>query len=148
MDVCLMCKEPINSPLTVEEIDKHIELWLPGELSRGFADFQTALITYADSPFIREPKPLSGKIICIYCYVKEVYQWLDGMNGELAERFLDTFSFGFAKRTFRSHEEHADIDMEGQRKEFGICDECGEYTDELVELEGEWVCVACERFRI
>lgn len=34
----------------------------------------------------------------------------------------------------------------GEDTDFGICDECGEYMEDLVPREGEWLCEECERF--
>lgn len=28
-------------------------------------------------------------------------------------------------------------------EEFGICDECGEYAEELRLLNGRWICIEC-----
>lgn len=32
-----------------------------------------------------------------------------------------------------------------EKDEFGVCDECGEYTEELVLIDGSWVCKGCSR---
>ena len=37
--------------------------------------------------------------------------------------------------------------LEAEEEEFGICDECGEYTKGLVNNSGEWLCQNCERFK-
>jgi len=29
------------------------------------------------------------------------------------------------------------------KEEFGVCDECGDYTEELVLIEGNWLCRGC-----
>jgi len=29
------------------------------------------------------------------------------------------------------------------KDEFGVCDECGEYTEELILIEGSWLCREC-----
>ncbi len=29
------------------------------------------------------------------------------------------------------------------KDEFGVCDECGEYTEALVLIEGTWICKDC-----
>lgn len=29
------------------------------------------------------------------------------------------------------------------KEEFGVCDDCGEYTEELILIEGSWVCKTC-----
>jgi len=31
------------------------------------------------------------------------------------------------------------------KEEFGVCDECGEYTEELMLIESNWVCKDCSR---
>ena len=30
-------------------------------------------------------------------------------------------------------------------EEYGVCDECGEYTEELVLMDGSWNCRACSQ---
>ena len=144
-ELCLLCKEPITNPLTIEDIAKHVEIWLPEELSKDFLEFHSSLLSHLhpeESPLI------PGKAVCIYCYVKEVYDWLTVEDDQIGERFLDTFSFGFSKESLRKHVKmHLIKDTEEERKEFGICDECGEYTDDLVEAGGEWVCMTCETYK-
>ena len=31
------------------------------------------------------------------------------------------------------------------KDEFGVCDECGEYTRELVLIDSAWICKGCSR---
>ena len=33
-----------------------------------------------------------------------------------------------------------------EKTDFGICDECGSYTETLALVAGEWVCASCTRF--
>ncbi len=33
--------------------------------------------------------------------------------------------------------------MVEKEAEFGVCDECGEYTEELMLMEGAWICKKC-----
>jgi len=35
------------------------------------------------------------------------------------------------------------VGNKNEKKQLGICDVCGEYSDELVCIEGEWVCDSC-----
>ena len=34
----------------------------------------------------------------------------------------------------------------GNKPDFGICDECGEYTDNIAYVGGDWVCTSCTRY--
>lgn len=33
--------------------------------------------------------------------------------------------------------------MDSNSEEFGMCDECGDYTTRLYYVEGEWQCKTC-----
>ena len=35
-------------------------------------------------------------------------------------------------------------EVENMDEEFGICDECGEYSDSLGLVNGRWICVICK----
>jgi len=39
--------------------------------------------------------------------------------------------------------EDTDCKIKEIKEEFGVCDECGDYTDELALVEGAWICRAC-----
>jgi len=38
-----------------------------------------------------------------------------------------------------------DAGMRESDNEFGVCDECGEYTEELILISGTWICKQCSR---
>lgn len=141
-ELCLFCKEPITTPLDIQTIQEHISLWLPSNLQSAFDELHSAL-TSQTQEWYRLGKA-DERLVCIHCYVKEVYEWLKGMDRPLAEQFLEVFSFGFSKESFESDDIHQVDELFGRRRtEFGICDECGEYTDELEYVAGEWMCDEC-----
>lgn len=36
--------------------------------------------------------------------------------------------------------------LEEDTPDFGICDKCGEYMNDLITVDGEWICQNCENF--
>lgn len=35
-----------------------------------------------------------------------------------------------------------------EKDEFGVCDDCGDYTEELVLIEGNWICNNCSHMEL
>jgi len=139
---CMLCKEHITNPLSLDSLGHHIEQWLPSRLGDDFRRFHT-MLKQMEEHGVGDSSLFSEQVICIHCYIKELYQWLMRTDGELAEKFLRIFSFGYKKGTFESSEEAPPPDFHGVESRFGICDECGEYSNDLVSDTGEWVCEEC-----
>ncbi|RLI98519.1 MAG: hypothetical protein DRO99_00470 [Candidatus Aenigmatarchaeota archaeon] len=150
--ICQICKEPINNFVCLECLAKDISTWLPPGLSDRFTKFNDWFLdTFKHMPHTVTRHhivcDLRGKgSVCLYCYVNEVFQWLMGEDKPVARRFRKLFSFGMRKGDFKQIiKSHAKpiSEVEEMEKEEGICDECGEYSDELHILNGRWVCRVC-----
>jgi len=138
-----MCKEPITTPLHIDKIRDHIEMWLPSSVTKNFLQLHSELITSLRK-WHRMRESETEQIVCLHCYIKEVYHWLKAMDSNLGERFIETFSFGFDRESFEKNDIHQVEHVHGKiETEFGICDECGEYTDKLEYMTGEWLCNEC-----
>jgi len=150
--MCQICKEPIHNFVCIDCLSKDISKWLPEDLSSRFGAYNDWFLEMFDYQhqdaehhnILCNSGTTSN--ICIYCYVNEVYQWLCEHDKAVAKRFRDLFSFGMKKTDFRevilAHAEPIS-EVENMREEFGICDECGEYSDELQLLNGRWICHEC-----
>ncbi len=129
-------------------VARDIRKFLPKKLTMGFQRFHENFYHHFDSPqlvlngavYCMNCRSTKESPICPNCYIKEAYQWLEEKDKRLAKRFLKLFSFG-GPIDFRSDSE-APVE-----EEFGVCDECGEYTEELVMVNGEWVCKECAGYR-
>jgi hypothetical protein len=150
VQICQLCKEPIQNYVSLRALGNEIESWLPTEESVMFRKFHTDFLhtfRYPDRPAQHHIiTNRQGPMICIYCYVNEVFQWLSGVNGAVAKRFRRFFSFGMRKEDFREIIiSHAQPVTEGSTEaaSFGICDSCGEYADELAHTDGGLLCEGC-----
>jgi hypothetical protein len=84
--------------------------------------------------------------LCPYCYTNEVIYWLKNKDANLATKFAQLFPFDFEKighKEFFRTQINPITDDKPIKKRFGICDACGEYSDDLTCPKGEWVCPDC-----
>ena len=141
---CNICKEPAWNFMCMNCVAKDVDKFLPRKLSPQFQQFHRNFYTHFDSPqlilngqvYCVNCKSTQESPICQHCYTREVHTWLEERNLSVARQFLKMFSFG-------GLEEHTAADNPSSEVEFGICDECGEYADELENVDGEWMCTEC-----
>ncbi len=154
--VCQICKDPVWSFICPECLGKDIGGWLPKDLSANFSKFHRFLV---DSFSPKNYKPIfvpcikcKGKTvatICPFCYIAETFQWLRDKNRNLASVLLNFIPMAKDWKVTETdgcvwEEGYIPItEMKYEDKRFGLCDECGEYSDELVIQDSEWVCRDC-----
>ena len=151
LSVCQMCKEPVWNFICVDCIAEGIRDFLPSVFRSSFDSFQHTLSIYFHGDESAGNACLSchkhcSFALCHYCYTSEVYQWLEETNQPLAKRFMNVFSFGFYSPSLASASQEP-VAWEQRKEDAGICDECGNYSDELFLLSGEWACRDCGRVR-
>ena len=135
----MLCKEEVTNPLQIENIGRHIELWIPDGLAKGFEKLNTAILEGKT-----EGRGIEEKLICVHCYINEIYQWILERDVDVADRFLKAFSLGYSKQSFENLGPWEGLaEEEEEEMEFGVCDECGEYSEELKGSGGEWLCQDC-----
>jgi len=85
--------------------------------------------------------------ICMHCYINEVFGWFKDKNYNIARKFIQKFSFGFDikmhKNIIASFDEKSITELGNEKHNFGICDDCGEYSEELKLSNGKFVCSSC-----
>lgn len=154
--VCQICKDAVWSFICPDCLGKDIGQWLPKDLSLKFSEFHRSLVD-SFKPIAYKPifvpcikcKRKTVATICPFCYITEVFNWLRDKDEGLASvlfRFLPlardwkiTEKDGCAwKEGFRPMTE-----MRRGKRDIGLCDECGEYSEELVMHNSKWVCRDC-----
>jgi len=86
--------------------------------------------------------------ICPHCYAKEVFLWLLERNQEVAEKFSRTFNYDFLNTGYTpgvivNNLTPIILCEKHETSEQSICDKCGEPSDDLKEINGEWLCESC-----
>lgn len=145
--LCMLCKELITNPISIDTISKHISLWLPPELVDSFKHLNDTVEKHITSYYrVTESENPKEQLLCVHCYVKEIHQWLEKADPDRAGRFLDAFSFGYSRSSYTQEEAFEPQDTQSNTHLFGLCDECGEYADELSSATGEWLCEDCAHY--
>ncbi len=150
MHICQICKEPIWNFICIDCISKDIKNQLPEKLSGEFLEFHNVIsksFRFTQEGF--KPCLICGvsdaSSVCPVCYITEMYMWFkdNGLMKSVRKKFH--FNFERYERLMKTHEivpiTEDEENMRGE--EFGICDECGEYSDELISVDGRWVCREC-----
>ena len=154
--ICNICHEHIWSFICNDCLAEDVGNLLLEDLDK-FEDFHQEVKAAFSSEHIGYLRCMSCKEwkqapICMYCYLGEVYHWLKGSYPELAEQVArmlplqkgSEFSEVHGIRLKKEAKPLSDGDEPLERVEFGLCDVCGEYSDELVTRDSGWVCKSCE----
>ena len=157
--VCQICKEPVTNFICPNRLATSMKDWLPSKIVDGFIRFHNVFLKHFNSEYcsfgnVRSHCESKNVIctesdrarVCAFCYITEVYEWLNHKNSAVAEQFLQIFSLGYKKVRYKFENKivrQAITESRTWKKDSGICDECGEYSDELNIENGEWVCKAC-----
>lgn len=152
--VCPVCKDPVWSFICPDCLAEQVKNWLPSDLKEDFFRFSCNLISYFSNAGEKSSLPcLNCKTvkevsICPFCYIAEVFHWLEGRDKRLAREV----------RRFIPEEQEWKIDFSGcvwkdgikpitetenPKTDEGICEKCGEYSDNLSYSEGKWICEDC-----
>lgn len=150
--ICQLCKEQISNPICIDCKAKNVESWLPDRLSPDFKKFHAFISHHFDS-FDLE---LGGVYclncgtdketsICIHCYLSEVAGWIKERDTMLSRKFAKVFlvNFVYKKEVVGMQRLEKLAEAREHETEFGICDDCGEFSDELRLINGRWMCSSC-----
>lgn len=150
---CVLCNEPIWSFICMDCVSDGVRSWLPSRLAPAFERFQAGL-----SEGLQREERLQcvrcgrAKPVAMdwYCSMNEMAQWLQHENPQLGDQLLKLLPFQdslasplHGVRLKPTVKPLGDGDAPFERREFGLCDECGEYCDELQGIANEWVCGRC-----
>jgi hypothetical protein len=146
-----MCKEPIWNFICIDCIGKDIENLLPFDMRSEFSIFHRDIKRCFYSDYDKEPcikcKTENSVCVCLACYTSELYLWFLDKNPDLAKKLLRISPSDKRRRYVPPTMDDIQTISELRNKEKidGICDACGEYSDDLEESEGVWVCDDCRR---
>ena len=148
--ICQLCREPIWNFLCIDCLSNNVQKWLPASFSQEFSGFHRTIKSHFHT-FISdnfEPcidcRKINETPICPYCYTHEVYHWISPLKPDLAENFRKIFFFYPFEGTEQLKSCTKPIEgMSNKKTGIGACDVCGEFSEILWGLEGNWCCEGC-----
>lgn len=149
--VCQLCREPIWNFLCIDCLGENIKRWLPNDFGQQFVRFHQSLKSHFHTFIASNFEPcldcnmLNETPICPHCYTHEAYHWISTINTDTAAKFSKIFFFYPFEGSEFVKSDSQPIDASGTQPKngFGMCDNCGEYSDNL-ELAGNgWCCEIC-----
>jgi protein-arginine kinase activator protein McsA len=124
------------------------------EILSEFEKFSQDLKNRFESSLEREKCIKCGEktevIICPYCYTKEVFDFLSLKDRKLAEDFIQIFNFDFLKVGHLSESISTRnlipiiIADKKENSDLNICENCGNQSEDLREVNGSYICEVCE----
>ena len=157
--ICRMCFEPIFNFLCIDCLGKTVSTWLSKEKSnlvKSFNSFHSKLRAYFSSDENEEKCIKCGRttnaVLCPYCYVNEIFWWMFEKDMKLAKKFYRFFNFDFLGTGFlptpkiRNLEGIIISEERREELEFGICENCGNVSENLERKDGRWICESCRDY--
>jgi len=153
--ICRICFEPIINFLCTDCLSKTISRWLSSQdkqLLVEYQKFNSFLLNFFSSDeqeFCVKCKRKSNTILCPYCYTNEVFWWLFTKNINLAKKFAYLFNFDFLGTGFYPHAKTRNLkpiiitEDQDNFNEIGICESCGQLSENLKKENGLWLCESC-----
>ncbi len=148
--ICKICKEPIWNFICPDCLAENIRKTIPGSFLGRFSAFHSKFSAFFGSVFDAQEMCIKcgnpqTTAVCMHCYITEVLAWLKNESPQVEKHLEPLLNYGFDK-----HEEFIGSIMaepvtrnNNYITDSGICDECGEYSEKLLLVNGEWVCRDC-----
>lgn len=153
--ICKMCLEPIFNFICIDCLKNSFSNWLATKnpkLIDEFQNFHNNLLRSFSSDenqeFCIKCKQTIDTVLCPYCYSKEVFWWIFSKDVKLSSEFSKIFNFDFLGTgylpTIKARNLEPILIIKGREKtDINICENCEQPSDNLKELNGEWLCESC-----
>lgn len=148
--ICKMCKEPIWNFFCVDCLAKDVKGVIPENLSDKFQLFHSNIVRHFGHDMHTEPCVNCHKenevSVCPYCYSNEVFYWLlraDPIAAKRIMRMLPVFKHHYPREFINMNMVDAITQTGTSRKEEGVCERCGVFSENLTETDTGWVCEDC-----
>lgn len=155
--ICRLCLEPVFNHICVDCLENSVEKWFEKfnlSILPEFKKFSESLKKHFESSFEREKcikcKRENETIFCPYCYSKEIFDFLLTKNGALAKSFIRIFNFDFLGTGYESllvptnNLPQLILTDEQEDHDLNICENCGNQSEDLRNVNGNYICGECE----
>ncbi len=167
--ICRICLEPVTNFICTDCLFRNIQSWVSANSSRAneltllltgkHASIKQMLSQDANRAFCVSCRENVDEIACPCCYLYEMHAVVKSAEPAVAPRFEKEFNFDFifhhgmsqlslwesihgrllSSRAFRP------IVINDKRRgtDLNMCDGCEVESEELAEVDGEWLCESC-----
>ena len=153
--ICQLCKDPIWSFICPHCLGREIIRWLPARIRKAFGRFNNNFLANFSATIDMDGlsclrcRKIRIANICPFCYLAEVYDWLHETMPALAENFFRMIPMRREMKVGPGVVSWSDGVVPISHTEFretdeGICEACERYSDELIHVDGRWICKDCE----
>lgn len=143
--LCKICKEPIWNFLCVDCLAKDVKKVIPKWLLKDFFLFHRRMVknfhSYYDRTYCLKCKHESYVVVCPYCYLNEALSEMSKKAPILAKKLVR--SLPFFKHPYTKKEARTITEFTNRKTTYGVCDECGEYSEYLEKTDRGWLCENC-----
>jgi hypothetical protein len=153
--ICRLCLEPIYNFICINCLQKSVFQWLSKidqKLANEIQAFHSSLLDKFSSDinheFCVKCKNTVNTVICPYCYVKEIFWLIFDKNIKVSKSLAKLFDFdflgtGYLPVTKVRNLNPVIITYKKPKSDFNICDSCGQISEDLKEVNGNWICETC-----
>lgn len=155
--ICKLCLEPLFNFICVDCLADSIKKFLffgNLQLLKDFELFHKKFSRFFSSHNLEKKarcvkcKRIFDVMVCPYCYINELFWWLFEKDLNLARKVAQFFNFDFLGTGYVLNLRKVDPviiseDKEVFLPEIGICESCGQTSDDLEKINGEWLCESC-----
>jgi len=165
--ICKLCLEPVSNFICTDCLFSDVKKWLflinhqelSPKISMKHYDIQSLIRLDANGTYCVRCKGGVGEIACPCCYLYEMYLIFKEGSQELANDFEKNFNFDFKMHHAYSqltlwqslHEEAVSsrtfepiiLAETKNLADINICDNCGQISDMIAEVNGSNVCESC-----
>jgi len=166
--ICRLCLETVNNFICPDCLFKAITSWI---LKIGQEKLYSILLKKHQQIKTLLNSDENGENVCIvckkkykeavcpHCYLYEIYLTIKEQDSEVAREFEKVFNFDFSfhnpftqltiwqslhKQVLSTRNFKPIIIVDKKVKsDIGICERCGEPSDDLKEVNGQWLCESC-----
>ncbi|MFB6076356.1 MAG: hypothetical protein ABEK17_04395 [Candidatus Aenigmatarchaeota archaeon] len=154
--ICNICLEPIYHFICSDCLHEQVKEWLGKNASYLIPEVEEIVQNIKENllknrenrVYCIHCKEEKTGFVCPYCFIREIYFVLKNIDKQKADELAQTFDFDFQRTGFYSIKKDVEnfesiIEIEQQKLETGICENCELFQDELRMFNGEFLCEDC-----
>jgi len=154
--ICRICLEPIFNFICINCLKKSFSSWLAAKNQKLINEFQVfhdnllkIFSSDQNQEFCIKCKQMVDAVLCSYCYAKETFWWIFSKDVKLSNKFAKMFNFDFLGTGYMPTIKTRNLEPiiivnKKEKSDMNICENCGQASSDLREVNGSWLCETCQ----